>query len=482
MAIQNRRGNYTDFDPTKMVAGEFAIVQSGDEHTDDGKALYIAPTTGSVERIPFAKELEGLVEVDDTLTEAGAAADAKKTGDEITALKDDLSEITEITGTEVSRDTFVNLTGYYIGGAEPHNIAMSANVSMMYVPCEPNTEYKVDKIQSKRFQVAYTTELPANGVLAYEWVRNDSATSITITTGNNALYLCVYYKHSSDTLTENEIYNSIRISYGMENTAVDKIARNEIETIHPGLSEEAKTALLNCFEHVAWIDDDGWNYYRALKLSIGRSNRRPELPDTFEQVTYIKSTGTQYIILNDVLSQVPFRAKVKASFQASGKLLVSAAKPNGSSFYTDSRFFITCFVNNKIGARVGNNSWIEIQASSAPQVDVTYDFETSLNYGNDNAVIVNVKYDDGEKSSTMEASTLGNILGNPIQVFRNAGDGVRASATLHEIVLYSGNTKLFDGIPCYRKSDSVGGLYDAVSESFYASQGTTDFEVGQIVV
>lgn len=92
MAIQNRRGAYVDFDPTKMVAGEFAVVQSGDENTDDGKALYVAPTTGSVKRIPFAEELDGLVEVDDTLTEAGAAADAKKTGDEITALRDDLEQ------------------------------------------------------------------------------------------------------------------------------------------------------------------------------------------------------------------------------------------------------------------------------------------------------------------------------------------------------------------------------------------------------
>jgi hypothetical protein len=76
-----------------MVAGEFAIVQSGDEHTDDGKALYIAPTTGSVKRIPFAEELEDLVEVDDTLTITGAAADAKKTGDEITSLKSDLDKV-----------------------------------------------------------------------------------------------------------------------------------------------------------------------------------------------------------------------------------------------------------------------------------------------------------------------------------------------------------------------------------------------------
>ena len=31
-----------------------------------------------------------------------------------------------------------------------------------------------------------------------------------------------------------------------------------------GLSNAAKTALLNCFEHVAWVDDDGQTYYDAL--------------------------------------------------------------------------------------------------------------------------------------------------------------------------------------------------------------------------
>ena len=51
MAIQNRRGIYSDFDPTKMVEGEFAVVQSGDPNTSDGKAVYIAQTTGTAERV-----------------------------------------------------------------------------------------------------------------------------------------------------------------------------------------------------------------------------------------------------------------------------------------------------------------------------------------------------------------------------------------------------------------------------------------------
>lgn len=51
MAIKNRRGVYTDFDPTKMVEGEFAIVQSGDPATESGEAVYICSTTGSAKRL-----------------------------------------------------------------------------------------------------------------------------------------------------------------------------------------------------------------------------------------------------------------------------------------------------------------------------------------------------------------------------------------------------------------------------------------------
>jgi hypothetical protein len=61
MAIQNRRGVYANFDPTKMKPGEFAIVQSGDPNSTDGKAVYICTTTGTVRRLVSELELSDLV-------------------------------------------------------------------------------------------------------------------------------------------------------------------------------------------------------------------------------------------------------------------------------------------------------------------------------------------------------------------------------------------------------------------------------------
>ena len=78
MAIQNRRGVYTDFDPTKMKPGEFAIVQSGDPNSTDGKAVYICTTTGVVRRLVSELELGDLV--DDAMAEALATKVDKVTG------------------------------------------------------------------------------------------------------------------------------------------------------------------------------------------------------------------------------------------------------------------------------------------------------------------------------------------------------------------------------------------------------------------
>lgn len=57
--IQNRRGNYSAFDPSRLKPGEFAIVQSGDLTTDTGMAVYIAISAGNILRIVTQEELAG---------------------------------------------------------------------------------------------------------------------------------------------------------------------------------------------------------------------------------------------------------------------------------------------------------------------------------------------------------------------------------------------------------------------------------------
>lgn len=58
MAIQNRRGNYSDFDPEKMVPGEWATVLSGDSNAGDGKSIYHCFSAGNVKRMATYEDME----------------------------------------------------------------------------------------------------------------------------------------------------------------------------------------------------------------------------------------------------------------------------------------------------------------------------------------------------------------------------------------------------------------------------------------
>lgn len=51
MAIQSRRGAYADFDPSKLLPGEWAAVLSGDENSEDGMSIYLCFSAGKVKRM-----------------------------------------------------------------------------------------------------------------------------------------------------------------------------------------------------------------------------------------------------------------------------------------------------------------------------------------------------------------------------------------------------------------------------------------------
>lgn len=57
MAIQHRRGIYSRFDPTRLVAGEWAIVLSGDTSASDGMAAYICFASGTVKRVATFEDM-----------------------------------------------------------------------------------------------------------------------------------------------------------------------------------------------------------------------------------------------------------------------------------------------------------------------------------------------------------------------------------------------------------------------------------------
>jgi hypothetical protein len=56
MAIQLRRGDYADFDPSRLLDGELAIVLENDPNTEDGTGTYVSYGNDNVKRLLTADE------------------------------------------------------------------------------------------------------------------------------------------------------------------------------------------------------------------------------------------------------------------------------------------------------------------------------------------------------------------------------------------------------------------------------------------
>ena len=78
--------------------------------------------------------------------------------------------------------------------------------------CKPNTTYTISKVKSERFIVFWSEKSPAIGVSIYGQTSDNTATSITITTGATANYIYAFvYNANVDTLTPEEILSSVQI-------------------------------------------------------------------------------------------------------------------------------------------------------------------------------------------------------------------------------------------------------------------------------
>ena len=89
-----------------------------------------------------------------------------------------------------------------------------ASYRTLYIPIIGGETYTISKISSTRFRVATTITTPEPNVNVDNYIQDDNATSITITTSSTANYLCVCYYITTETLTEQEILDSIQIEQG----------------------------------------------------------------------------------------------------------------------------------------------------------------------------------------------------------------------------------------------------------------------------
>jgi len=188
------------------------------------------------------------------------------------------------------------------------------------------------------------------------------------------------------------------------------------------------------------------------------------LPAGYQEVEYIESTGTQYI---DTGVYLPH----KADFNIYYKNKISGVGGNvGFGYYDYNGFtFEEQGWRNPIARNIlifGKN-WSDGYSFPKGFYDTVRHIE----------LVGNNLYVDGELFSTYERIE-DKIASNSLLLgaYRSqSGIGYNSGIIMGKMQFSYDNEILFNGIPCYRKSDNKPGLYDTVTKEFYTNQGSGEF-------
>lgn len=128
------------------------------------------------------------------------------------------------------KDNVNIIYGYIMPSSNSYIVSGTDTINKsLYMICKPNTTYTISKVAGKRFRVASSSVIPSNNSSLDKIVSNNEGTSITISTGNESKYLIIYYMSTNeDTLTEEEILNSIQVELGNTATEYEVYAKSKI--------------------------------------------------------------------------------------------------------------------------------------------------------------------------------------------------------------------------------------------------------------
>lgn len=196
-----------------------------------------------------------------------------------------------------------------------------------------------------------------------------------------------------------------------------------------------------------------------------------QLPTEYQEVEYIKSSGTQYINTG-VIPTVDTGVKIRGHFTsvqndhniilgASDQTTFSNGKPYSVDPCPDRVYF----------------PFGEFAGDSTDTITTTQtknkQYEYTLNY-----------MDSGKASvDTLQITlpTRTSMTSNALYLFCLNGNGTAgyyAHFALEYLQITQGTSVIHDYVPCYRKADNVAGLYDLVTGTFLANAGSGTFAVG----
>lgn len=258
----------------------------------------------------------------------------------------------------------------------------------------------------------------------------------------------------------NQVISSIRLG---SQAIITKIAKGLVIVYEAckTLIKRGKSPLeiTNCEPNTSAID---YTIY-------GGNDFKTILPDEYQQVEYIQTTGTQYID-----SKVPLKGGLKTIVDWIYE------ETSGSNSYT--------------GGHIGSpgNRWLIGSQRQNKQYFFavgTGNTTTGIPFGNRDVVEAYwadkasyIKVNGVQSTYSFDHLTLGDEPSYTFYISAVNRDGrvsSRSKLTIYSWKFYQDDILVRDYVPCYRKSDRVAGLYDMVTNEFYTNDGTGEFVVGE---
>jgi len=242
------------------------------------------------------------------------------------------------------------LNGMYIDGTNS-KIASSTGTKTLYIPIIGGTTYTVSKIVSQRFSIATTRVLPTGNVAVYNRQTDNTGTNLTINTTSEDKYLCVFYLHPNDTISEQTILDSIMIQKGSQATPYEPYNSKDKWLLHKEIGKYVAN------------DDFGNNGENEVLvafvtpiLNIGANVSSPDLSSVTKcnlmQTIVVNNTG-----LSGTTAQNRIRFNIsKNDFPTiSGMTAVQSAR----KFINDNKFTVYYGLLNPTTTEITNSELIE---------------------------------------------------------------------------------------------------------------------------
>ena len=214
-----------------------------------------------------------------------------------------------------------------------------------------------------------------------------------------------------------------------------------------------------------WSDDDT-NASRTVTItdSMSLTANFTQIPPEYQQIEYLQSSGTQYLIIDD---NCYFSKEVTIDFEfldiLTGNQCVFGSRYNNTALWyfivaepPMTRFDYLSSQNHTVNASLGKIYTVKYNVSSS---SVTFEI-----------------YIDSKAVFVTSFTTSSAVIPYPFYVFCGNNRGSLMNPLIGKLysVIYDGNTL----IPVRRISDNEGGLYDTVTKKFYTNQGTGSFILG----